>query len=115
MSADVNYVGEVRPNPGNKADACCEICGALLVCLSCGNHRTAVLNALQADVALWRRRAEWQEITPENLPKVGDEVISVHQTVVLIEEEGYFTRLTAQGWKRGGYTHFRPINPPEPR
>ena len=33
------FVSEVRPNPGNEKEASCEICGATLVCLSCGNHR----------------------------------------------------------------------------
>jgi hypothetical protein len=35
----VNHISEIRPNPGNES-AACTICGALLVCLSCGNHRT---------------------------------------------------------------------------
>jgi len=111
MSADVNYVGEVRPNPGNKADACCEICGALLVCLSCGNHRDENFARLTADLALWRRRAEWQEITPENLPKEGDEVIC--------DKDGVLQQICddscVSDWTEWGYTHFRPINPPEPR
>lgn len=46
--SELNYVREVRPNPGNEKGACCEICGALLVFLSCGNHgdeRVAELTA----------------------------------------------------------------------
>lgn len=32
-------ISEVRPNPGNEKGVQCELCGATLVCLSCGNHR----------------------------------------------------------------------------
>jgi hypothetical protein len=36
--SSANFISEVRPNPGNEF-ATCSICGAVLVCLSCGNHR----------------------------------------------------------------------------
>jgi hypothetical protein len=42
VPASAHYVSEVRPNPGNE-DACCTICGALLVCMSCGNHQAEAL------------------------------------------------------------------------
>lgn len=45
--SDVNYIGEVRPNPGNEQDAQCSICGAVLVCLSCGYHRDASVRVLE--------------------------------------------------------------------
>lgn len=37
-----HYISEIRPNPGNPSAATCSECGALLVCLSCGNHRDEV-------------------------------------------------------------------------
>lgn len=46
----VNYVGEVHPNPGNPTDASCSICGALLVCLSCGNHKDERIATLEQRV-----------------------------------------------------------------
>lgn len=35
----VAHLSEMLPNPGNEKGATCEVCGAVLVCLSCGNHR----------------------------------------------------------------------------
>lgn len=42
---------EIRPNPGNPKDATCSICGALLVCLSCGEHRDQAIEHARARIA----------------------------------------------------------------
>lgn len=53
---------------------------------------------------------QWQPITPENLPKVGDEAYS--------SNDGDFLEVhtcdlgTFQEWSNEGWTHFRAINPP---
>jgi hypothetical protein len=64
---------------------------------------------------------EWKEITPENLPKVGDEVWGPYtaysgaarcylQAITLLHQT------SMEAMKIGGFTHFRPIAaPPEPR
>lgn len=52
----LNYVGESRPNPGNPKDLCCSICGALLVCLSCGNYRDERIAKLEIEVASLRQQ-----------------------------------------------------------
>lgn len=49
----INYVNDIRSNPGNEKAARCEICGAVLVCLSCGNHRAAAFEDKYN--ALWRQ------------------------------------------------------------
>lgn len=42
-----NYISENRPNPGNDKAATCEICGAMLVCLSCGNHQHEAMSLIE--------------------------------------------------------------------
>ena len=59
----------------------------------------------------------WTPITPENVPKVGDEVGGRGwgtSEVTLVTEEKLFLCQDWQGWVRNGYTHKRPINPPPP-
>lgn len=55
----------------------------------------------------------WSEITPENLPRVGDEARGKNRNVLEIEEWhiGYFTA-DPRVWLQSGYTHRRPINAP---
>ena len=51
--SEINYLSEVRPNPGNDGASpqTCSICGALLVCLSCGNHRDEAMDQARARIA----------------------------------------------------------------
>ena len=51
--SEINYLSEVRPNPGNDGEKpqTCSICGALLVCLSCGNHRDEAMDHARARIA----------------------------------------------------------------
>jgi hypothetical protein len=76
-------------------------------------------------VAAWNTRTpdpqlvalQWMPIDAEHLPKVGDEIWS--HTLQQISQVTY-THVSALGtdprvWKQyGGWTHFRPINAPEP-
>ena len=49
-----------RPNPGNDGEKpqTCSICGALLVCLSCGNHRDEELQQARARIAELEQQLE---------------------------------------------------------
>lgn len=76
-----------------------------------------VLKELAAEVAV----LQWKPITPENLPKVGDEVggasgISSYPWVCKSVSAGMEKERNAlseeSAWGRLGFTHFRPINPP---
>jgi hypothetical protein len=65
--------------------------------------------------------SDWQAITPENLPKVGDEIgkwwkeFATGPTFWNVRAAAQFIHgMTAQNWIQLGWTHFRPINPPEP-
>ena len=52
---------------------------------------------------------QWTRITPENLPKVGDEVgVRVDRVWVVQEVRG-----EGHDWFRIGYTHRRPLNAPD--
>jgi hypothetical protein len=44
------HIDRDRSNPGNES-ATCSICGALLVCLSCGNHRDERFADLESQLA----------------------------------------------------------------
>lgn len=64
---------------------------------------------------------QWQPITPENLPKEGDEVAGHDKMSVFMDGSfrnilhavsGATAKNNAGDWKRLGYYHFRPINPP---
>ena len=58
--SEINYLSEVRPNPGNDGEKpqTCSICGALLVCLSCGNHRDEAMDQARARIAELDERQE---------------------------------------------------------
>lgn len=84
------------------------------------------------DVAPWRKRVaelerekgrlehklEWKLITPENMPGLDDEIGRWHKnrfwqvdsSFVSHGIEDYQTE-----YEGGGWTHFRPINPPQPK
>lgn len=53
----------------------------------------------------------WKKITPESLPKVGDEVFEFDskecEAINCITEKRSY-----EGWKLNRYTHYRPINAP---
>lgn len=66
---------------------------------------------------------QWQPITPENLPKVGDEVAGRDKMSVFADGSfrnifravsAYTQSNTAEEWHRLGYHHKRPINLPAP-
>ena len=52
---------------------------------------------------------QWTRITADNLPKVGDEVGARVARVWVVQE----VRGEGHDWFRSGYTHRRPLNPPE--
>ena len=83
-------------------DPCRDGCGC-----DCDRCRASAmaneLLALRAEVKALR----WQKITPENLPKVGNEVLDCFGDVQNVVEEWEW-----QMWDEHDYTHFRPINPP---
>ena len=61
----------------------------------------------------------WTEITPENLPKIGDELFAHHVfRVAQWDTVSSVTNIHAT-WRvddflNCGWTHFRPLNPPPP-
>jgi hypothetical protein len=55
---------------------------------------------------------DWTPITPENLPKVGDETLDEDGCVDRAIETDRDT--TAKEWLYTGFTHRRPINAPRP-
>jgi hypothetical protein len=61
----------------------------------------------------------WMEITPENLPKAGDEVFRLRLGVSgrafpSVDAAINCDNTTCTDWALLRYTHFRPINPPAP-
>lgn len=58
--------------------------------------------------------SRWREITPTNLPKVGDEVACFNPPYVSPVAPVYRedAKNTHRDWKADGWTHFRAINPP---
>jgi hypothetical protein len=62
-----------------------------------------------------REALEWQPITPENLPKSGDEIYRAagdrpNDVADVMAECGEYDAVEL--YHRYGFTHFRPINPP---
>lgn len=62
----------------------------------------------------------WKLITPDNMPKIGDEVLGSqagpHDVQAVTGYGLHYLRdheRTAQEWWDSGATHFRPINPPK--
>ena len=78
-------------------------------------RETAKIAELQAQLAA----LTWTEITPENLPKIGDELFAHHVfRVAQWDTVSSVTNIHAT-WRvddflNCGWTHFRPINPPPP-
>ena len=60
-----------------------------------------------------RRLAQWTPITPENLPKVGDEVLSVGEEGEAYLMAPWSDKDSFADLSRDGWTHYRPITPPE--
>ncbi len=59
------------------------------------------------------QRLQWQKITPECLPKVGDEVWEpLHGDSSLVDAEAIKDNPNCGEWLAWGWTHFRAINPP---
>ena len=52
----------------------------------------------------------WIRITPENLPKVGDEIGGWFDDQWAVTEE--YAPIPYDYYAKNGWTHFRPINPP---
>jgi hypothetical protein len=55
---------------------------------------------------------EWKPITPDSLPKVGDEAMNP-TTGEVIASPSFYDDLNYELWIDCGWTHYRPINPPE--
>jgi hypothetical protein len=79
----------------------------------------AVLNIARELLAARKQLAalSWKKITPENLPKVGDEVYRglrlTRPRVAPVLEGHIATRPCAFHWRDFGFSHFRSLNPPE--
>lgn len=57
---------------------------------------------------------DWRPITPESLPKVGDELYSPVSKMVMRLPEGYAPMIPMPNdFIFAGWTHFRPINDPQ--
>ena len=65
-------------------------------------------------MALRLSALDWTPITPDNLPKVGDEVLGFYSTG---EMNVYAStgKEKPENWKPSIFTHFRPLNAPKPR
>ena len=72
---------------------------------------TRRIRVLEAQLAV----LQWQPITAENLPKVGDEVGRFfNRPVIALVTAGILaTRPCDFHWHRLGWAHFRPNNPPK--
>jgi hypothetical protein len=81
----------------------------LSCCHGCQSERIADLETKLASLS-------WTPITPDNLPKVGDEVWAIDRGLIEPSELTSSSRTvpTYGDWIKAGYTHFRPINPPFP-
>ena len=55
---------------------------------------------------------QWQPITPENLPKVGDEVLRL-KDVHTVYDTMVSAYRNAEEWHKANWSHRRPINPPK--
>jgi hypothetical protein len=105
----------------------CHICGAGLTegkCLSCGHAQCPECPVyvpkpsyaeLERQLAEERKLAEWTPITEQNLPKVGDEMGGT------LQSGRWFCEHYMEGDPENfdkllecGYTHRRPLNPPQP-
>jgi len=74
------------------------------------DERVAALEAQLAEANRKLEALDWKPITPENLPKVGDEVWQQgHDTYVVLDKN---QMRSANDYGVWGWTHFRPINPP---
>lgn len=71
---------------------------------------------LVAELAEARKAAEWQEITPENMPGFDDEIGKYHPNSAggWFEVSSDFVSHEFEDYASSGWTHFRPINPPPP-
>ena len=76
------------------------------------DHANEVIGKLEADIAA----LSWTRITPENLPRVGDEVLWFDEEgSIVYEVTSMHVLFSAQKWRdERGMTHRRPINPPTP-
>ena len=79
-----------------------------LLCRTCIAELQSQLDALT-----------WTEITPENLPKIGDELFAHHvfrdaQWDTVSSVTNIHATWRVDDFLNCGWTHFRPINPPPP-
>lgn len=57
---------------------------------------------------------QWKPITPESVPKVGDELLGKHEQLMKMPE-GYAPIIPMiEDFTFAGWTHYRPITPPAP-
>ena len=98
-------------------------CSAESISVDCPvNPETGFHDTQEQAIAAWNTRTEqdanggWMPITPENLPKKGDEVGCFADDRCCVYEVCDFHLLfTYEVWvKQRAMTHFRPINPPAP-
>ena len=81
--------------------------------------RIAALTSALADANAKLSALQWQEITPENLPEVGDEIWGEKTGVMRKEYIPNPAKMDdaecARLWIWAGWTHFRPITAPQPK
>jgi hypothetical protein len=106
---------EYNADTGRAECECC--CGwALDVDVLKRDHAAAMreLEKAKEDLKAQLAALRWTLITPENLPKVGDEVACFHvngiaKTDILVVQ----MQVPFENFTDLGYTHRRPINPPK--
>ena len=76
-------------------------------------ERIATAEARVAELETQVAALQWTPITPDNLPKVEDEVRGENHKVLEVEEWhiGFFAG-DARVWLQSGYSHRRPIAAP---
>jgi hypothetical protein len=80
-------------------------------CTDCAKYRQRIRELEQRLAVL-----DWRPITPENLPKVGDEVFNECEPKdivrAVLHDWGVGYKLMCNDWRKNGFTHFRAVNLP---
>jgi hypothetical protein len=76
----------------------------------------AQIATLERQLSDLREKLDWSLISPDNLPKQGDEVWAINRGIIEPSELTSSCKAvpTYAEWMKAGYTHFRPINAPAP-
>lgn len=82
--------------------------------ISCRERQLLAAEAERDQAKAELAEMKWKLITPDSLPKVGDEVIRSKRKYHVHEVSPYSQQWDFERWTRSEYTHYRAINPPKP-